>query len=123
MSWFSGIMFRKHFSYLLQFFHLADNESEVPKGYLNHSKLFKLGGLQDALSDSFGSMYHPNQSLSLDEQMIGTKCSIGLIQYITKKPQKVGAKVWALCESTSGYCIQFQVYTGASHDGAELLHF
>ena len=69
MPWFSG-MSQKCFGHLLQFLHLADNESEVPKDNANYSKFFKLGGLQNDLSDSFGSMYYPNHCLSIDEQML-----------------------------------------------------
>lgn len=119
MPWFSAIMFQKCFRHLLRFLHLHDNENEVPKDYPNYSNLFKLGRLQDSVRDSFGSMYHPNQCKSIDEHIIGTKCCIGFIQFMPKKTQKFGVKVWTLCESTSGYFIQFQIYTGESPDSAE----
>lgn len=34
-----------------------------------------------------------------------------------KKPKKIGIKIWALCEAKTGYCCNFQVYTGKT-DGA-----
>jgi len=59
------------------------------------------------------------ERVSLDEQMIGTKCRVGFIQYMPKKPKKFGIKVWVLCEALSGYCLQFQIYTGAKEGTSE----
>ena len=36
-----------------------------------------------------------------------------------KKPKKFGIKVWVLCESTTTYCLQFQVYTGKVGNSVE----
>ena len=36
-----------------------------------------------------------------------------------KKPRKFGVKLWALCETTSGYCLCFQLYKGKSDTGQE----
>lgn len=36
----------------------------------------------------------------------------GFIQYMPMKPQKFGIKVCALCDSRTGYCLCFQIYTG-----------
>ena len=46
--------------------------------------------------------------------MIGTKSRISFIQYMPKKPKKIGIKVWVLCEAKTGYCLQFQICTGKS---------
>ena len=63
-------------------------------------------------------MYLPEQNLSIDEQMIGTKSGISFTQYMPKKPKKFYIKVWVLCEAD--YCLQFQRYTGKSEtEGAE----
>ena len=44
--------------------------------------------------------------------MIGTKCRIGFLQYLPKKPTKWGVKVWVLADAKSGYVCNFQIYTG-----------
>ena len=65
-------------------------------------------------------MYLPEQNLSIDKQMIGTKSRISIIQYMPKKPNKFGSKIWVLCEVETGYCLQFQIYNGKSKTvGAE----
>ena len=73
---------------------------------------YKLDGLQETLSKTFAEVYSTCQELSVDEQMVGTKCRVGFIQYMPKKPQKFGIKIWLLCEARSGYCLQFLVCTG-----------
>ena len=35
------------------------------------------------------------------------------------KTKKFGIKVLALCEALTGYCLQFQIYTGKSDGGQE----
>ena len=71
------------------------------------------------LSEHFWSIYSPERALSIDGQMIGTKNRISFTQYMLKKPKKFGIKIWALCESLTGYCLQFQIYTGKEADKAE----
>jgi len=51
--------------------------------------------------------------------MVGTKCRISFLQYIPKNPTKFGIKLWALCETVTGYCLQFQVYTEKVKSGVE----
>ena len=51
--------------------------------------------------------------------MIWTKARISFLQYMPKKPRKFGVKLWALCETTSGYCLCFQLYKGKSDTGQE----
>ena len=119
MQWFSSIMPRNRFRDILRYFHLVDNRKSVEKGHPDYSKLFKLGGLENKLSNSFSEMYLPGKNLSIDEQMIGMKGRVSFIQYMPKKPKKFGVKMWACCDAESSYCLKFQIYTGASDDGAE----
>ena len=109
MPWFLP---RNKFKNILRFLHLADNSKQVAKDQPGYNKLHKLGGLHTQTSKLFSSMLSPKQSISIDEQMIGTKGRCSFIQYMPKKPTRFGIKVWALCESISGYCLDFQIYTG-----------
>ena len=74
MPWFASVMPRDRFRAILQYFHLVDNRTSDEKEHPNHTKLFKLGGLDIKLSKSFSKMFYPGRNLSIDEQMIGTKC-------------------------------------------------
>ena len=44
--------------------------------------------------------------------MIKFKGRLAFRQYMPAKPMKWGIKVWAMCESKTGYFQCFQVYTG-----------
>lgn len=94
--------------------HLVDNEKRT-----NNDKLYKLGNLHQKLNINFYKAYTPERNLAVDEQMIGTKCRVSFLQYMPAKPKKFGIKLWALCESSSGYCLQFQIYKGKELDTPE----
>ena len=111
MPRFSSVMSIKRFKEILRYLRLADNTNVLDKTAPNY-KLWKLGGLEKKLCNIFPSIYVPRQELTADEQMVGTKCRIGFIQYMPKKPEKIGIKISSLCEAWTGYCFQFQVYTG-----------
>ena len=53
------------------------------------------------------SLHARTRNLSIDKQMIGTKSRV-IIQYKPKKPKKFGIKLWALCESLTGYFFNFK---------------
>ena len=66
------------------------------------------------------SLYAPTRNLSIDKEMIGTKSRVSFIQYMPKKPQKIGIKLWELRESLTGYCFHIHIYTGkADSEGVE----
>lgn len=53
----------------------------------------------------------PEENHSIDELMIPFKGKIGMKQYIKKKPQKWGIKVFT-CAGVTGLVYDFEVYTG-----------
>ena len=107
MPWFRAVMSRNRFRQILRFLHLADNSKQVPQSHPNYDRLYKRGNLDKVLSHRFSEMYAPQRTLSIDEQMIGTKARIGFLQYMPNKPTRFGIKLWALCDSISSYCLQF----------------
>lgn len=102
LHWFPSIMSRDRFLAISKYFHCANNE-ETPERDNPKYKLHKVQAIIEELNKTFKKYYIPKQNLSIDEQMIGTKCRVSFIQYMPKKPKKFGIKVWALCESTTGY--------------------
>lgn len=88
MPWFSSVMTCKRIRLFVQYFHLANNEEAVKRNHPNYSKLFKLESLHTTLSNSFRSMFHPDQA-DIDEQMIGTKYHVSFIQNMPKKPKNI----------------------------------
>ena len=51
--------------------------------------------------------------------MVPFKGRLSFRQYMPAKPTKWGIKLWSLCESTTGYMYNFQVYTGKEQGQGE----
>ena len=111
MSWFRSIMSRTQFFEIQKYLHINDNTKCPPRDQPGY-KLHKIQPVIDVLLATFRKYYSPGQCLSVDEQMIGTKCRVSFLQYIPKKPKKFGIKVWAICEASTGYWCNFAIYTG-----------
>ena len=62
--------------------------------------------------------YQPLQHLSIDERMVKSKSRCYMIQYMKNKPTKWGFKVWLLTD-TSGYTIDYSIYTGKAEESSE----
>jgi hypothetical protein len=56
--------------------------------------------------------YLPGRDQSIDEAMIAFRGRLSFKQYLPAKPIKFGIKVWMRASPASGYCHEFQVYTG-----------
>ena len=96
----------------MRFLHLTDNAQAQP-----NDKLAKVRPLLEERSiiPRF-KIYTPSQNLSPDESMIMFKGRLGWVQYMPKKPVKWGIKVFALCESNSGYTVNLKLYTGKEEE-------
>ena len=108
----SAIMPKTRFLKINQYFHLRDTSDTPGRDNPNYDPLFKVRPMLDFLSEKFLSTYLPNKELSIDEAMIGFKGRLHFRQYMPAKPTKWGIKVWELCEASTGYCSNFEVYTG-----------
>jgi hypothetical protein len=104
---------RNRFQQILRFIHVADNTTQPERKHPNY-KLHKVQPIIDHLGTVFPKLYIPDQNLSIDEQMIGTKCRVSFIKY--------DKKIWhkrlyvRLC---SGYVLGFQIYTGKTNGQGE----
>ena len=108
---FNQVMPRDRFFLIWRYLHLQDNErpNEV-------DKLWKMRWFIDFLSDRFMDTYTPEAQMTVDESMVKFKGRLGFRQYMPAKPIKWGIKVWALCESATGYMVRYQIYTGKEGD-------
>lgn len=57
-------------------------------------------------------LYQPDAEISIDERMVKSKARFSFKQYIRNKPTKWGFKLWCLCDSRTGYTVNFSVYRG-----------
>ena len=111
-SWISGTMPQTRYLKLSQYLHIRDNTGMPARGRPNFDPVYKLRQLLDILPANFRRAYRPGREVSIDEAMVGFKGRLSFRQYMPAKPTKWGVKVWELCESKSGYCLNLQVYTG-----------
>ena len=75
-------------------------------------KVWKLRWFLGHLTTRFQEAYTPYEHCTIDESMIKFKGRLSFHQYLPAKPIKWGIKMWALCESDTGYAYNLQVYTG-----------
>ena len=108
----SKTMSRKRYEKLSQYFHCSIAAEEDPQ-----DKLAKVRPLITLCERNFGHLFGPSKNLSVDEAMIHYDGHLSWKQYLPKKPIKWGIKLWCLCDSRTGYCVAFIVYTGAAGNG------
>ena len=102
------VMARNKFDQMWRYLHLQDNMVPAPEG----EKAWKLRWFLDHLTSRFQETYTPYGHATIDESMIKFKGRLSFRQYLPSKPIKWGIKMWALCESDSGYACNMQMYTG-----------
>ena len=82
-SWFPTIMSRDRFLQILQCLHLVNNSEDT-----GNDKLFKVRPFLNQIVRQCKRHYQPKREISIDEQMIGTKCRVSFRQYMPMKPNK-----------------------------------
>lgn len=105
-QWFGSIMSRDRFKQILHYFHCADQSGYIPRGQDEYDPLYKIRDVIDILLERFQALYNPNQELSIDESMIGTKCRVPFLQCMPKKPT----------DAKTAYVTRFNIYTGKDND-------
>jgi len=66
----------------------------------------------EEISFQFRLYYAPCQYLSFDESMVSFKGKLKFKFYVPSKPTKWGIKIHTLCDSESGYCLNFEIDPG-----------
>ncbi|XP_060702870.1 piggyBac transposable element-derived protein 4-like isoform X1 [Hemiscyllium ocellatum] len=110
--WIASAMSRDRFWKVNRYLHLRDNMGALEKSHPDHDPIFKVRTLMETVRSHFGQSYLPSCELSADEGMVAYKGRLYFKQYSPAKPTKWGLKVWMLCEAASGYCLNFDIYTG-----------
>lgn len=110
----AAVMPCKRFKKLTENLHLSDRATEVPRTHSGYDKLCKIRPIMDILNKSFQENCIGTHMQSIDESMVKFKGRSTLKQYMPQKPIKRGYKVWARCDSETGYLYQFNVYIGKS---------
>ncbi|XP_065057630.1 piggyBac transposable element-derived protein 4-like [Rhopilema esculentum] len=102
---------KNRFREIQRFIHFCD-----PNIPATNDRLYKVRPVIDHLQKKFREMYVLGREMSVDESMIPFKGHIAWTQRMPQKPVKVGIKVFVVADSQTGYCWNFQIYTGKVTD-------
>lgn len=113
------VMARDHFRALLWNIHPSDPEedekNDEKKGTSGYGKLFRIKPLINDIISACQAYYHPRRELAVDERMVATKAKTGMTQFMKEKPTRWGIKLFVLADSSNGYTVNFNIYTGKTH--------
>lgn len=115
----ANIMTCKRFKKILKNLHLNNNTNMPKRGEAGFDKLYKIRPMISLMNTAFKNSANNTASQSIDECMIKFKGRSTLKQYMPKKPVKRGFKVWARCDSQTGYLFEFEIYTGKKENESE----
>lgn len=106
------IMPKTRYEKLSQYLHVSNDSSNPARGQPGHDPIAKVRPVWDMACTAFRDSYQPHRELSVDEAMIAFKGRLSSKQYMPIKPIKWGIKVWELADSTNGYVLDMEMYTG-----------
>ena len=64
------------------------------------------------------NIYVPNETLTVNEQLVGYRGKIPGRTYMPSKPRKFGVKFFWLCEATTGFALHGIIYSGRKENNA-----
>lgn len=105
-------MSRNRWTAILANLHLVDDSNNPPYGQAGHNPLAKLEPFLTMCKENFRYTYSPERELSMDESCCPWKGRLRFKVYNPRKPARFHIKLFQMCESSSGYILGFNVYTG-----------
>ncbi|XP_042145916.1 piggyBac transposable element-derived protein 4-like [Ixodes scapularis] len=95
------------FLLISRFLHFVDNETADKS-----DRLRKVKPVLEHMNEKFASVYTLDQKVSIDESLMKFRGRLCFVQFNPSKRARFGIKFYKLCESSSGYCSAFKIYTG-----------
>jgi len=89
--------------------------------WTHRRQIYKLAPIRELWNkwvENFRKLLNPNESVTVDEQLVEFRGRYPFKQYMPKKPSKYGIKFWMLCDSINTYVWSIQIYLGKAA-GAE----
>ena len=108
----SRLMSRTRFEKLGQYLRINNCADNTPRGQPGFDPLFKVRPLLEIFREQCSSLCKPGHSVSINEAMVECNSRLFFKQYMKSKPTPWGIKVWCSADPTSGYLLDFSVYTG-----------
>ncbi|XP_045540910.1 piggyBac transposable element-derived protein 4 isoform X1 [Papilio machaon] len=85
---------------------------EVTARASDTSRLQKIKMMIDHAREKFKSTFMPGRKLCIDESIVPFKGRLVMKQYLPKKRNRFGIKLFVLCDVKTGYIVDFIVYCG-----------
>lgn len=104
---FSKTMPFRRFVAITRFLHFSNNATADETDIMN-----KVRDAVNFFNEKFHEMYTPEGDVSIDESLMKFKGRLKNVVFSPKKRARYGIKYYKLCESSSGYCCGFKIYTG-----------
>lgn len=101
-----NVMSRNRFQLLLRFWHFNDNQNPEEPG-----RLSKIAPLINLLNKVFKNLKTAEEELAIDETMVPFRGRLVFRQFLPKKANKYGVKLFKLCDSKA-YTYTIKVYSG-----------
>lgn len=111
---FKATMGLTRFEQLLRFIRFDDKLTRSARR--KSDKLAPIRNIWEKVTANFKKYYVPSQNLTVDEQLMPCRCRCSFIQFMPKKPDKYGIKIFWICDCRTAYPLQGYVYTGKNGD-------
>lgn len=97
----------RRFLQITRFLHFANNHASD-----NRDKLRKVKSVINYFNEKFKDVYVMEEDIAIDESLMKFKGRMSCKQFNPSKRARFGIKFYKLCESVSGYCYNFKIYSG-----------
>lgn len=112
VPFFGKFMSRNRFQSILWNLHLADDTNNPAHRNIGHDPLAKMRPFVDMIEKNFSRMYRPEKNIAIDEACCPFKGRLHFRVYNPQKPNRFHIKLFQVSESSSGYIVGFEIYTG-----------
>ncbi|CAG4952090.1 unnamed protein product [Colias eurytheme] len=106
---FSNTMFRNRYCSILAMLSFC----EAPAGTSSVPRLHKIKMMIDHARETFKTTFIPGKKMCIDESIVPFKGRLIIKQYLPKKRNRFGIKLFVLCDVETGYIVDFIVYCGS----------
>lgn len=107
---FRATMSLVRFKLLLRFIRFDDKTTRSDRRATD--KLAPIRDIFEECNKMFSKYYEPGSFLTVDEQMIGWRGRCPFMQFMPKKPDKYGMKLFWICDATTAYPLRAIPYLG-----------
>ncbi|XP_071054434.1 piggyBac transposable element-derived protein 4-like [Onthophagus taurus] len=114
---YQACMSRNRYCDILRFLRFDDISTRTER--ISLDKLAPIRDVVDNFTKNCRDSYCPSAFGTIDEQLVSYRGRCPFKVYIPSKPGKYGIKIWTLCDATTVYCCNLEVYLGKKGGSAE----